>query len=288
MLFYYWHPESGSLWKQDHRILESETDGLVEEIDFEFYSQLEKQLKGNSTMALNDFDARAVPPQQAMDKHPCGMFDFQITNTYLAPSKDNKYLMLMVELTSPVGRIMRNYIVDGPADADSQKTIEIANKQISALCHAVNVFRLTYPKDQNGSPIFDQAARELRGGRGRMEVAFQKGQEPTAENPAGGYVEVRKVFDAAGNEPGKGGSAPQPQQAQPAQQQAPQGQPMQQQPNGSWGGGQPQQPANPAPQAWGGGGQQQPQQQPVQQQPGGWSPQGSGQAPSPNPPWGSK
>lgn len=235
-------------------------------------------------MPLQDFDARAVQPQQAMDKHPCGMFDFQITNTYLNPSKDNKFLMLMVELTSPVGRIMRNYIVDGPNDADSQKTIEIANKQISALCHAVNVFRLTYPKDQGGNPIFDQAARELRGGRGRMEVAFQKGQEPTAENPAGGYVEVRKVFDAAGNEPGKQGAAPQPQQAQP-QQQAPQGQPMQQQPNGSWGGGQPQQPANPAPQAWGGG-QQQPQQQPAQQ---GWAPQGQGgQAPAANPPWGSK
>lgn len=228
---------------------------------------------------LNDFDARSVQPQQAMDKHPCGMFDFQITNTFLAPSKDEAYLMLMLELTSPVGRIVRNYIVDSKnSTPEAAKTIDIANKQLSAMCHAVNVHRLTYPKHQDGSPIMDQAARELRGGRGRMEVAFQKGQEPTAENPNGGYVEVRKVFDSAGNEPGKQGSAPQvqPAQQQPAQQ-APQPQqqaPMTQQPNGGgWGGGQ--QAANPAP-----------QQQTNNTAGGGWAPQGNANAPTANPPWG--
>lgn len=217
-------------------------------------------------MPLQDFDARSVAPQQAGDKHPVGIFDFQITNTYLKPSKDNQHLMLLVEFSSPAGRIERNYIVDGA----SAQAIEIANKQISALCHATNIFRLTYPKHPDGSPIFDQAARELRGGRGRMEVAFQKGQEPSAENPAGGYVEVRKVFDAAGNEPGKSGAAPQVQQ--PAQQQQPQQAqpqaPMTQQPNGGgWGGGQPAAPVQqPAPAG------------------GGWAP--TGNAPAASPPWG--
>lgn len=241
-------------------------------------------------MGLQDFDARQHQPQQALDKHPCGMFDFQISNTYLAPSKDNVYLMLMVTLQSPVGQITRNYIVDAnPMSADAAKTIDIANKQLSALCHAVNIHRVTYPKHQDGSPIFDQAARELRGGRGRMEVAFQKGQEPTAENPAGGYVEVRKVFDSAGNEPGKSGAAA---QVQPAQQ-PPQGQqqPMQQQPGGGWGGGATTQPQtqptqNPGQPAWGGAA-------PVNNNPppaqgGGWQPGPTANAPAGNPPWGSK
>lgn len=213
-------------------------------------------------MPLQDFDARSVAPQQAGDKHPVGMFDFQVTNTYLKPSKDNQHLMLLVEFSSPAGRIERNYIVDGA----SAQAIEIANKQISALCHAVNIFRLTYPKHPDGAPIFDQAARELRGGRGRMEVAFQKGNEPTAENSAGGYVEVRKVFDVQGNEPGKQGAAPQVQQpAQPAQQQPP----MTQQPNGG---------------GWGSGSTASSVQQAQPQQTGGWQPGGAPAQASP--PWG--
>jgi hypothetical protein len=213
-------------------------------------------------MGLQDFDARSVQPQQpsGMGSHPCGMFDFQIGNTYLQPSENNKHLMLHIEFTSPAGRHMERFIVDG----ESAKAIEIANKQISAICHATNVFRLTYPKHPDGTPIFDQAARELRGARGRMEIGFQKGHEPSAEKPEGGYVEIKKYYDVAGNEPGKSGAAP---QVQPAQQPAlaPQQPPMTAQ-QGGWG-----QPAQAAPQ---------PNPTPAQ---GGWQP---GATPAANPPWG--
>ncbi len=221
-------------------------------------------------MGLQDFDARSIQPQQGLDKHPCGMFDFNITNTFLAPSKDNQHLMLNVEFTSPAGRIVRNYIVDG----SSAQAIEIAQKQLSALCHATNVYRLTYPKDASGNPIFTEAARELRGGRGRMEIGWQKGEEPSAEKPAGGYVEIKKVYDVNGNEPGKSGSAPQPQQA--TQQQPANNGPAatQQPPQGGWG----QQPA-----------QQQPHQQANQapaNQGGGWSPGPAAGSQQQTPPWG--
>ena len=206
-------------------------------------------------MPLQDFDARSVQPQQpsGMGSHPCGMFDFNITNTYLQPSENQKHLMLHIEFTSPAGRHMERFIVDG----ESAKAIEIANKQISAICHATNVFRLTYPKHPDGTPIFDQAARELRGARGRMEIGYQKGNEPSAEKPEGGYVEIKKYYDVAGNEPGKSGAAAQVQPAQPAPQ------------------------ANPAPAAWGGA----PPAQQAAPAAAGWQPgpaQGQGAAP----PWG--
>jgi hypothetical protein len=211
-------------------------------------------------MGLQDFDARSVQPQQpsGMGSHPCGMFDFQVGNTYLQPSENNKHLMLHIEFQSPAGRHMERFIVDG----ESAKAIEIANKQISAICHATNVFRLTYPKHPDGTPIFDQAARELRGARGRMEIGYQKGHEPTAEKPEGGYVEIKKYYDVAGNEPGKSSTAP---AVQPAQQPAPAPQqpPMTAQ-QGGWG-----QPAQAA-------------QQPAQTAQG-WQP---GAAPAANPPWG--
>ena len=211
---------------------------------------------------LQDFDASKVAPQQpsGMGSHPCGMHDFQITNTFLKPSENNAHLMLHVEFTSPAGRHVERFIVDG----NSPQAIEIANKQISAICHAVGIFRLTYPKHPDGLPIFDQAAHELRGARGKMDIGFQKGQEPSAEKPAGGYVEIKKYYDVNGNEPGKSGAAP---QVQPAQQQP------QQQPN-----------QNPAPAAWGGAPAQQ---QPAPQANAGWQPGPAGNAaPNAAPPWG--
>ncbi len=210
---------------------------------------------------LQDFDASKVAPQQpgGMGSHPCGMFDFQITNTFLKPSRENTSLLLWLEFSSPAGRHMENFVVDG----NSPQAIEIANKQISAICHVTGIFRITYPKHPDGSPIFDQAARELRGARGRMEISYQKGHEPSAENPAGGYVEIKKYFDVNGNEPGKSGAAPQVQQAQ-----------------------QPAQPANPAPasNSWGGAA---PAANPAPAQGGGWTP-GPANAPAAGspPPWG--
>lgn len=211
---------------------------------------------------LNDFDARSVQPQQpsGMGSHPCGMHDYQITNTFLKPSENNNHLMLHIEFTSPVGRHVERFIVDG----NSPQAIDIANKQIACICHTTNVHRLTYPKHPDGSPIFDQAARELRGARGKMDIGYQKGQEPTAEKPQSGYVEIKKYYDVNGNEPGKQGTAPQVQQpAQPAPQQAP----MTQQPNGG---------------GWGAGGTAAPVQQ--AQQTGGWQPGGAPAQASP--PWG--
>ena len=212
-------------------------------------------------MPLQDFDASKVTPQYAgMGAHPCGIFDAQISNTYLKPSKDNTYLMFNIEFTTPAGRIEDRFIVDGP----SPQAIEIGHKQLSAICHAANIHRVSYPKDSNGSPIFDQAGRELRGGRCKIEVGPQIDKEGKPTN----YVEIKKVFDVNGNEPGKQGSPPQqPQMSAP----------MQQQPNGGWNNNAAVNNA-PAP-GWGNQPQQQPQNQPqTQGQPaGGWQPGNGGQ-----------
>src|ERR1051326_227119 len=111
-----------------------------------------------------------------------------------------------------------------------------------------------------------------------MDVGFQKGHEPTAEKPEGGYVELKKVYDINGNEPGKTPSQPQ------GQQQQPQGNQQSGTPN--WGsGGQPQQinGGNPNIQSGWNTGQQATVQGSPQPGPssGGWQ-QGAGQA---NPPW---
>jgi len=159
-------------------------------------------------MIPDTLNLQAIPPSQGMDKHPCGMFDFTITSTHLQENKDKTGAMLVVEFTTPAGRIEKRYNVINP----SPQAVEIANKELSALGHAINIYQVAFPKNPDGSPVMEMAGHTLRGGRGRCEVAFQKGHEPTQEKPSGGYVEVRKVFDAQGNEPGKSAAAPQPQQ----------------------------------------------------------------------------
>ncbi len=135
------------------------------------------------------FDARTVQPQQGGGAHPVGnKFPFTITNVEVKAAESGKGGMLNVELTSPAGSIISRYNIWNESD----KAREIAQKELSALCHVTGIF-----------VIGPRQGQELLGGKGLMDVGFQKGHEPTAEKPAGGYVELKKVYDMAGNEPGK-------------------------------------------------------------------------------------
>lgn len=202
------------------------------------------------------FDANQHQPKQGIGSHPIGKFPATISGTSCEPTKDQSGGMFIVEFTTPAGQIMTRYNLWN----NSAKAVEIAHGQLSALCHATGVFKLDFNNDGTA----------LRNARCMIEVGYQKGEEPTPEKPAGGYVEVKKVYDAAGNEPGRApAAAPQPQQAP----QQPAAAPMQQQPGGSWAAPQaPQAPVQPA--GWTGP-------QPQQPTNPGWQ-QGGAQ---PNPPW---
>lgn len=148
------------------------------------------------------FDARQFQPNQGGGGHPVGnKFPFKITGTEVKDTKEKDGKYFMIEFTSPAGSIKNNYNLWN----NSPQAQSIALGQLSALCHAVGIFNVDFKND----------GAALRGGEGLMDIAFQKGQEPSAEKPAGGYVELKKVYDKAGNEPGKG-PAPQA-QAQPQQ-----------------------------------------------------------------------
>lgn len=199
------------------------------------------------------FNATNIPPQQGTPSHPSGMFDFQISHTEIKENKEKTGGYLEVEFSSPAGRIPFRYNLWN----NSPQAVEIANKQLSALCHAIGIFQLD----------FSNEAKALLGGRGRMEIGPQK------NNPE--YTEIKRVFDANGNEPGRSPGAAGAMPAQQPQQQPQQATPLQQQTNGGWGAQTPTAPA-PAPQQV--GGWQQPSQAPAQQQ----QPQ---QSPPNAPPW---
>lgn len=72
----------------------------------------------------------------------------------------------------------------------SQQAVEIAQKQLAALCFVC------------GKQGFNDT-RELHGIPFRFVVGFQKGQEPSPEKPNGGYTEVKKLKFADGREIGQ-------------------------------------------------------------------------------------
>lgn len=234
---------------------------------------------------IQAFNAQQYDPTQGVGSLPIGKHPVIVESSEVKANKANDGGYLQLNLR----------IIDGPQQGttgayrlnlyhSNQQTVEIAHRQLSAICHVIGVFQVTDSSQLHNLPFL-------------IEVGPQK-NDPQ-------YTEVKKVFDMNGNEPGKAGAgapAAQPQQQQPQGQPngawggAPQGQqqPAQQpaqQPQGAAWGGQPAQ--NPAPQggqpAWGG----QPAQQPAQQQPqgGGWQQGGQpaqGGAPAGAAPWGQR
>lgn len=208
------------------------------------------------------FDASGIEPLQSGGRHQVGnKFPATVTNTDVKDTKDNSGKYFEVEFTSPGGTIKGNYNLWN----NSPQAVKIAAGQLSALCHATGIFQIN----------MRDGGKNLRGAKCLIDVGFQNGQEPTAEKPEGGYVEIKKVYDINGNEPGKGGS--QSHQQQPQQQ--------------NWGsGGNQQQPqSQPQGSSWGGNAQpnQPQQQQPQQQQPqvqngGNWGTSQQTNAPSVN------
>lgn len=222
------------------------------------------------------FDGSQFNPEQGGTKHPVGnKFPATVINASCEGVKENPNAgMYVVEFGTQAGKIIKRYNLW----SQSSQAVEIAQKHLSALCYATGIFKLNWQNE----------GREMIGGRCCIDVQFQAGNEPTTEKPQGGYVEVSKVYDANGNEPGKTPQQQQPAMQQPNQQ--PAQQPLQQQPGGGWGNQPNQQPQPQQNAGWGG---PQPQQQPNPApgpSSGGWQqqPQGNPGGPAMTPPWGQR
>lgn len=176
------------------------------------------------------FDANQFEPRQIGGGHPVGnKFDFEISHTEVKPTSAGDGGLFLVTFTTPAGQIDMRYNLFNK----SAKAVEIAHGQFSALCRAVGRYQIDFNND----------GAILRGARGKLDVGYQKGEEPTAEKPEGGYVEVKRVYDSAGNEPGKAPAQPQTTGVVQQASQNAQNQPMERQSGGGWGA----QPSNPNP-----------------------------------------
>lgn len=205
-----------------------------------------------------EFDATKFEPAQGTPQLPVGKHPVVITGSEVKANKENTGGYLQLDLQ----------IIDGPAKGQTgpyrlnlyhsnQQTVEIAHRQLSAICHVIGVYRVQDTQQLHNIPFI-------------AEVALQKDKEAAEK----GYTQVVRVYDRNGNEPGKAGEPAQPAQTQQqgwqqqGGQQAGQGQ--------QWGAGTSEAPkqSNPAPAASGGWQSNPPANQ-----------QGNGGGSSSTPPW---
>lgn len=152
------------------------------------------------------YDATKYDPNQGIPQMPVGKHPVVVSASEVRPTKDNTGGLLELTLT----------IIEGPAKNQtgayrlnlwnaSQQAVEIAHRQMSALCHAIGVFQVNDSQQLHNLPFI-------------VDVGLQKDPEAAAK----GYTEVKRIFDKNGNEPGKpaNNAAAQPAQQAPAPQPA--------------------------------------------------------------------
>jgi hypothetical protein len=229
---------------------------------------------GNSLLP-QPFNAATVDPTQGAGQLPVGRHPVKIVDADITNTKEGNNGMAVLTLE----------ILDGPMTGkrgpyrlnlfhSSETTSRIAQSQLSALCHVTGVMMPRDLMELSNRPFF-------------VDVGLQ----PPPNDK--GYTQVERVYDMAGNEPGKPANPQsaqvqqQPQQGFGGGQQAAAGfGGQQQQPQGGaagWqGGAQQPQGQQPATQGggWQGGGNAAPQQG---AQAGGWQGGGQAQAPAPAP-----
>src|SRR5574340_423845 len=94
-------------------------------------------------MAGLNFDASTVNPNQAFDPIPPGWYNVQISESEMKPTNDGSGAYLALTMT----------VLDGPhagrklfdrlnLQNKNSVTVEIAYKNLSAICHAVGVIRV--------------------------------------------------------------------------------------------------------------------------------------------------
>jgi hypothetical protein len=228
-------------------------------------------------MVALTFDARQFKPQYGGGDTglPDGKFKTVIVNSRKVDvEKMGNYTGSYLELTHTVieGELKGQTQVDRlNLNHSNPVTVEIANQQLSAYCHVLGVFTFTDSSQLHNIPMGIEVGRQI---------------DKTTKLPTS-YSEIKKVFDANGNEPGKAGTGPQVQHQQhappPPNQPPPAG--VTADGGGTWGSGPPatQPPADTGGGNWGVPGGQ------TGGAGGGWTPSGSGAPGGGNPPaWGAR
>ncbi len=101
-----------------------------------------------------NFDARQVNPSLPIEAIPSGRYVSEITNSELKPTKAGDGSYLELEFTVIDGEHRGRKVWDRLClNHPTQKTVEIARANLSAICHAVGVMKPQDSRELHNIPL---------------------------------------------------------------------------------------------------------------------------------------
>ena len=163
------------------------------------------------------FDASGVEPAAPMELLPPGRYVAQIVQSEMQPTKAGDGQMLWLEFEILDGPLRGRKIWDRLNLAHrNQQTVEIAQRQLSAICHAVGQIQVSDSEQLHFRPVLVTLAVEPDSRDAHLPVEQRRKQNKVkGYSPAGGVAAP----------PRPAPTAPVQQFASPPQQQHPQQQP---------------------------------------------------------------
>jgi hypothetical protein len=162
-------------------------------------------------MANFSFDSTGIEPAKPFEVLPAGRYSVVVTDSDLVRTQAGDGQMVKLELT----------IVDGPhanrklfdritVDNPNAEAVRIGREQLSAVCHAVGLPRITDTQQLHGKPLVAvvkvEPAGKGRDGKDYDATNRVKGYLPLSEAaslPAGGNVKPSFGAPAANAAPAK-------------------------------------------------------------------------------------
>lgn len=161
-------------------------------------------------LPIGHFDANTVPPTSDFDPVPAGDYTVMIIDSNLKPTKDarGQYLELTLQILDGefAGRLLwdRLNLVNA-----SPKAVEIAQRQLSAICHAVGVMNVTDSVQLHNIPMVARVTYVPAEGQ------YQAKNEVKGYKPVGGAT-AQPQASAPAARPAPANPAPAPQASRPA------------------------------------------------------------------------
>ena len=125
-----------------------------------------------------DFNAEEVEPQGSFEPLPAGVYDAKIRHTEKKATKKagGELLQLELEVLGPShkGRVIFDRLNLWNAN---QTAVEIAQKTLSAICHAVNILKI-------------KNHEELRGKKVAIKVSVRSDEKYGDSNEVKGYAAI--------------------------------------------------------------------------------------------------
>jgi len=163
-----------------------------------------------------EFDAEGIEPQKSFDPLPVGKYECIVSNSDVKRTQDDGGSYIWLELTvcdnGPYhGRKIFNNITLTNSGPKAQQAIEIGQKQLSGLCHAVGKLKIGDTSELHDIPLvvdlkIKKDATGQWGDKNEVKAYIKCGEQDKPKPQSNGAAPARQPAAAGAN--GGGGKPP--------------------------------------------------------------------------------